>query len=90
MREAILRFIARPQQYTLMPSMQLVHCHQAQQGDVVYGEASLTQPPVYRKIFVLSVEAADHSCRMDENATGMGVTVCAVEALQTYAESQAS
>ena len=73
-----------------MPSMQLVHCHQAQQGDVVYGEASLTQPPVYRKIFVLSVEAADHSCRMDENATGMGVTVCAVEALQTYAESQAS
>ena len=73
-----------------MPSMQLVDCHQAQQGIVVYGEAALAQPPVDGEVSALSVEAADHSCRMDENATGMGVTVCVVEALQTYAESQAS
>ena len=73
-----------------MPSMQLVHCHQAQQGIVVYGEAALAQSPVDGEVSALSIEAADHSCRMDENAAGMGVVVGAVEALQTYTVSQAS
>lgn len=69
----MLRFIARPQQYTLMPSVQLIHHHQAEQRDVINSETALTETTVNGKVSVLSVETTNHSCRMDKNAADMGV-----------------
>lgn len=86
----MLRFIARPQQYTLMPSVQLIHHLQAEQRDVINSETALTETTVNGKVSVLSVETTNHSCRMDKNAADMGVAVCAVKALQTYAVSLCS